>query len=123
MAAHRRRSCCVKCARTDVSPSVGNLCLHKEGQDMARRRFQRTGSLQRDGNWWRLRFWEDVSDGEGGTLRRRGSHTVGPCRGPDAITGKEAKRRADEHLKEVNRLDVVPGSLMLVRDFVERRFK
>jgi len=26
-------------------------------------------------------------------------------------------------LKEVNRMDVVPASLMLVRDFVERRFK
>jgi len=90
---------------------------------MARRRFQRTGSLQKDGNWWRLRFWEDVSDGDGGILRRRGSYTVGPCRGPDAITEKEAKRRAADHLKEVNRMDIVPGSLMLVRDFVERRFK
>ena len=90
---------------------------------MARRRFQRTGILQRDGNWWRLRFWEDVSDGEGGTFRRRGSDTVGPCRGPDAITEKEAKRRAADRLKEVNRLDVIPGSLMLVRDFIERRFK
>ena len=89
---------------------------------MARRRFQRTGSLQKDGNWWRLRFWEDVPDGEGGTSRRRGSHTVGPCRGPDAITEKEAKRRAEERLKEVNRLDVVPGSLMLVKDFIDRRF-
>lgn len=108
--------------RRSLDVNEGSLCLHREEQDMARRRFQH-GSLQKDGNWWRVRFWEDVSDGEGGTFRRRGNHIVGPRRGPDAINEKQARRRMAEHMREVNRLDVVPGSLMLVRDFVERRFK
>jgi integrase len=39
------------------------------------------------------------------------------------LTERQAKRRADERLREVNRLDVVPGSLMLTKDFIDRRFK
>jgi len=95
----------------------------EEEQDMARRRFQRTGTLYRDGNYWRLRWYEDIVLEDGTVKRARPSTVVGLARGKLRITKKEAGRRAAEQLKEVNLIDRQPESLMRVSDFIARKFE
>src|SRR5690348_18052043 len=83
-----------------------------------RSHFQRTGTLYRDGNWFRLRYYQTIELDDGTFKRERPSMVVGLARGRYAISEKEAKRRAAEKLDEVNRSEPAPGSLMRVERFV-----
>jgi integrase len=90
---------------------------------MPRRRMQAKGNLIQDGNWWRLRWWEDVRDSNGSIKRVRRSQIVGPATGTGRISRKEAQRRAQEDvLQHVNAKAYVPSSVMTLRQFVEQRF-
>lgn len=87
---------------------------------MGRRRFQRTGTLKKEGNWWRLRYYEHGPEGTKPTKR---NEALGPCRGPDEITEKEAKSLAAAKLREANLRSAMPGSAMLLKDFIIRHFE
>jgi ATP-dependent helicase/nuclease subunit A len=87
---------------------------------MARRRFQRTGRLFKEGNWWRLQYYEH---GDPGMKPRKRNEALGLCRGAEAIPEKEARRRAAEKLREANLAAIAPGSTMLLRNFIERHFQ
>ena len=108
---------------TAGGPHVGNLFLHKEEQDMARRRLQKHGHLYKENGWWRLRWREDVVGDDGKVKRARPSTIIGRCDGPGALTYRQADRLAwDMVLSKVNQAELVPQSLMKLKDFVERRF-
>ncbi len=90
---------------------------------MPRRRFQR-GSVYREGNWWRVRWREDVRLPNGSLKSVRRSTVVGPCRGPGAISRKEAGKRAwDTVLSHVNANASVPASMMTVGQFITQIFE
>lgn len=90
---------------------------------MPRRRFQR-GTIYREGNWWRVRWREDVRLPDGGIKTVRRSTVVGPCRGPDALSKKEAYSRAwDTVLAHVNANASVPASVMTVGQFITQKFE
>lgn len=90
---------------------------------MGRRRLQKDGHLYKENGWWRLRWREDMIGPDGSLKRVRRSATLGACDGPGALTERKAKRRAwDDHLSRVNQNELMPQSLMKVKDFVERRF-
>lgn len=90
---------------------------------MPRRRMQAKGNLIQSGNWWRIRWWEDVRGVDGQIHRVRRSQIVGPAAGPGAIKKKEAQRRACEDvLQHVNSKVYVPSSVMTLAQFIEQRF-
>ena len=87
---------------------------------MARRRLQRKGSLAREGNWWTLRFREDVIDPEGNVRRVRRKAIV--CVGTKSK--REAQRVAwDEILSKLDQFAKAPGSAMTLGQFIEQQFK
>lgn len=84
---------------------------------MPRRRLQR-GNLYQDGQWWRVRWYEDVRDGVG--LRKvRRSEIVGAA----TLKKKEARKLADELLAPINAKAYVPASIMSVAQFIEQHFE
>ena len=90
---------------------------------MSRRRLQSKGHLFKQNGWWRLRWREDVIAPDGTIKRSRPNVMLARCEGPDALNERQARRKAyDEHLSKVNRLELLPQSMMKVKDFVERRF-
>lgn len=91
---------------------------------MSRRRLQLKGSLYKDGSWWRLRWWEDVRTADGTVKRVRRSSVVGPCKGPDAISKREAQLRAWENvLSHVNAAMTTPASLMTLGQYIVQHFE
>jgi hypothetical protein len=90
---------------------------------MARRRLQKKGHLYKENGWWRLRWREDVIGEDGQVKRGRPSAVIGRCEGPGALTYRQADRAAwDQVLSKVNQTEIMPASLMKVKDFIERRF-
>jgi len=74
----------------------------QEGENVARRRFQK-GSVRRRGNVWIGRYLEDVL--ENGVLRRKHrTITLSLVRGADgkAVTERQAKRLLQPYLDRVN---------------------
>lgn len=91
---------------------------------MARRRLQRKGHLYKDGNWWRLRWREDSRDADGSIVRSRPSAVIGPCKGPGAMTRKEADRIAWEMiLSKLDTFTACPRSLMTLNQFIAQKFE
>lgn len=91
-------------------------------EKVARNRFQRTGSLYRDGNNWRLRWYEYDLQPDGTSKPRRCSEVMGRCVGDQAIGEKEAKARAADKLREVNRRAMRPTAAMALATFIDDRF-
>jgi len=99
------------------------IILHKEEPDMARRRLQKNGHLYKENGWWKLRWREDVVAADGTVRRARMSTVIARCEGPGALTQRKAQREAyDRVLSKVNQAELVPQSLMKLKDFVEKRF-
>jgi integrase len=93
-------------------------------EDLARRRRQAKGNLYREGNWWRLRWREDFIGENGEPKRSRRSVIIGPCRGPEAITQRQAERISwDMVLSKIDAFTSCPKSMMTLSQFVERRFE
>lgn len=91
---------------------------------MGRGRFQQAGYLYQEGNWWRLRWREDVIPADGTPVRTRPSAIIGPCRGPRALTKAEARRVAwDTILSRVDAFTRVPQSIMTLGQFVAQKFR
>jgi len=79
--------------------------------------------LAKDGNWWRLRWWEEVRTVDGKLKRIRRSALIGPCKGPDALSKKEAQARAWESvLSHVNATATTPASLITLGQYIVQHF-
>jgi len=92
--------------------------------DMPRRRMQAKGNLYQDGNWWRLRWWEDERKPDGSLHRARRSAIIGPATGPGKLSKKQAQAKAQEDiLTTVNAKAFVPQSMMTLEQFITQRFE
>lgn len=99
------------------------LCL-KGGEDMARRRGQRTGYVYRRGDSWFGQFRIDTTElDENGRFKRKTlTKFVAPAAGPGKATKKQAVRQFyDDHLKELHK--VGPQATLMLADFVRQRFE
>lgn len=91
--------------------------------DMPRKRLQLKGNLVEDGNWWRVRWWEDARGADGVVRRMRKSAIIAPCRGPGRLSRKQAQQKAwDDVLCHVNAKVTSPASVMTVEQFVAQKF-
>lgn len=83
---------------------------------MARKRYQR-GALRREGNFWILRWREDVLNDAGEAIRVERRARVGPTK--DLPTKALARRVADRMIKHVNEPNYTPGRVATVQEFSE----
>lgn len=91
---------------------------------MTRQRLQMKGNLYQEGNWWRLRWWEDVLDAAGKLTRARKSSIIGPAKGPEKLSKKDAQAMAWTNvLSQVNARAMTPSSMMDLRQFYTQRFE
>jgi integrase len=65
----------------------------RTGRKSMSRRSGQDGCIQRDGNWYVVRFWKDVAGQE---KRQRVWEKICPVSGPGKISASERKRRAKE---------------------------
>jgi len=88
--------------------------------DMARRRYQKTGHVYKEGGWWYCRFREDVRDANGIIKRTRRKAIIGP----ETMSKKQALREAwDKVLSKVDQFNAVPQSVMSLQQFVTQKFE
>jgi len=86
---------------------------------MARRRYQK-GSIRKRGKRnpaWELQWWEDYIKDDGSIGRRRKSVTLGLV---SELTLRQARKLAENRLRDLNQGMVTPQSTMKFADFVER---
>jgi integrase len=77
-----------------------------------------------DGNWWRVRWWQDVIGPDGQLTRKRHSAVVGPATGPERLGKKEAKEKCrTDILTHVNAATKSPASIMSLRQFYVQKFE
>jgi integrase len=114
------------------APNVGILVPHREEQDMARRRGQRTGWLRPENGSWLLTYRAYVWDQESRkTKPQRLTVKIGPAPDPPTrrtkngeLTEKQAERFAwDHYLKKLDNATVKPLSTMTIEHFWEQRYK
>lgn len=94
------------------------------GDDMARRRLQRSGDLTSNNGFWWLRWREDRTD-ENGDVQRVWTKriAIAPAEGTGKKTKREAKRIAwEQFLSRHDNNQQFPGSMMSLRDFIQKRF-
>ena len=109
---------------TGEHDSQHNLCgivsmFRKLGDDMARRRGQRTGYLIQKGPSWILRWREDVRSYDGQPARHAFKRAICPA----TLTRKEAERIAWEQiLSKLDQTTQYPGSLLTLHEFVAGPF-
>lgn len=97
-------------------PAEGQYVNGRGGNPLARRRYQE-GTLELRGNVWTVRFREDMLGPDGSTRRKEVRAVVGTRE--EFPTRKLARRRADQILARVNRLDYRPVRVATFADFVE----
>jgi integrase len=77
-----------------------------------------------DGNFWRLRWYEDIRGDDGIVRPVRRSQPVGARVGPGKISKKEAQRIADEDIiRCINEKAFAPASVMTLQQFISQRFE
>lgn len=92
---------------------------------MARTRQQKITAKNpwRIGPAWYFQFREYVTLTDGTEVGIMQKKRLGPCKGPGALTRKEAERIAQaEFLDKVNQSNQFPASAMTVSEFITRRF-
>jgi integrase len=87
-----------------------------ESSLMARKRYQE-GTLELRGNTWTVRFREDMIQPDGSTMRVETRRVVGSRQ--EFPTRKLARRRANDLVSRVNRLDYRPIRIATFADFTE----
>ena len=88
---------------------------------MARRRYQK-GNLRKRGKRnpvWELQWWTDCINADGTIGRKRESTILGYV---SELTRRQARKRAEEHLRPLNLGKVTPLSNLPFRVFIERHF-
>lgn len=88
----------------------------RKGVPLARRRYQE-GVLELRGNTWTIRFREDMIQPDGSIRRVSVRKVVGSRK--EFPTRKLARRRADEIVSRINRLDYKPIRVATFAEFVE----
>ena len=88
----------------------------RKGEPLARRRYQE-GTLELRGNVWTIRFREDMFQPDGPVKRVEIRREVGTRK--EFPTRKLARRRADEIISRVNRLDYKPIRVASFAEFSE----
>ena len=101
---------------TDTMRGQEQCTNGRKGEPLARRRYQK-GVLELRGETWTIRFREDVLQSDGSTRRVEIRRAVG-MRG-ELPTRKLARRRADEIVSRVNRLDYKPIMVSTFAEFSE----
>jgi integrase len=77
----------------------------------------------RGGSYWYFRYWEDVLQKDGTTKSVRKFHTVGPSKGDDKLSKKQAEIARDKFLATINKPTIqekVADGLVLFRKMVEK---
>jgi hypothetical protein len=90
-------------------------------KDMARRRYQK-GNLRKRGKRnpvWELQWWTDCINADGTIGRERESTILGYV---SELTRRQARKRAEEHLRPLNLGKVTLLSNLPFRVFIERHF-
>ncbi len=93
---------------------------------MARSRRYQKGHLTKQGDWWKLRWYEGVFDPVTCKAKRKQAtpYTIGRCRGPGSLTKREAEKAQREKMEQVNAQSgpQAGDSMGLIGEFVEKRF-
>lgn len=100
----------------DSLPIQGQHVSGQRGESLARRRYQKA-NLELRGNTWTIRFREDMLRSDGSVERKLVRAVVGTRQ--EYPTRKLARRRADELVSRVNRLDYRPIRVATFAEFVE----
>jgi len=77
----------------------------------------------RGGSYWYFRYWEDVLQRDGTTKSVRKFHTVGPSKGDDKLSKKQAEIARDKFLATINKPTIqekVADGLVLFSKMVEK---
>ena len=77
----------------------------------------------RGGSYWYFRYWEDVLQKDGTTKSVRKFHTVGPSKGDDRLSKKQAEIARDKFLATINKPTIqekVADGLVLFSKMVEK---
>jgi len=77
----------------------------------------------RGGSYWYFRYWEDVLQGDGTTKAIRKFNTIGPSKGDNRLTKKQAEVERDKFLTKINKPTVqekVADGLALFSKMVEK---
>lgn len=91
---------------------------------MARRRGQFNGGLEKRGDKWLVRWWEDFRAADGSIVRKRQGKVIGKWKGKASLSEPEARRIAQrEILLKLDDFTIRPQSLMTVQEFYYKRFK
>jgi hypothetical protein len=67
-------------------------------------------------SYWFFRYYHDEIQPDGSIKTSRRFHTVGPSRGKEAISHKDACRRRDEFLSDLNAAATKPGAVVAARE-------
>ena len=77
----------------------------------------------RGGSYWYFRYWEDVLQADGTTKAIRKFNTLGPSKGENRITKKQAEVERDKFLTKINKPTIqekVADGLALFSRMVEK---
>jgi integrase len=77
----------------------------------------------RGGSYWYFRYWEDVLQTDGTTKAIRKFHTIGPSKGDDKLSKKQAEIARDKFVATINRptlQEKVADGLVLFSKMVEK---
>jgi len=77
----------------------------------------------RGGSYWYFRYWEDVLQKDGTTKAIRKFHTIGPSRGDDKLSKKQAEIARDKFVATINKPTIqekVADGLVLFSKMVEK---
>ena len=77
----------------------------------------------RGGSYWYFRYWDDVLQRDGTTKAMRKFHTVGPSKGENRLSKKQAEVERDKFLAKINKPTIqekVADGLVLFSRMVEK---
>src|SRR5262245_49264658 len=77
----------------------------------------------RGGSYWFFRYWDDVVQADGSSRAVRKFHTIGPSKGENRLTKKQAEIERDKFLAKINKPTVqekVADGLALFSKMVEK---
>lgn len=108
-----------------IFPNDGNL-LSLTGGLKLKVRIQHPGvheRTDRGGSYWYFRYWDDVLQADGTTKPIRKFHVVGPSKGEDRLSKKQAEVERDKVLAKINKPTIeekVADGLAVLEKFVDR---
>jgi integrase len=106
-----------ECPNVPTIQDRGQRDSERQGDSLARRRYQK-GTVQRRGENWIGRWREDYVSDDGSTRRIRRSQVIGTRE--EFPTKKLARRQLDVILARINALDYRPGRVATFEQFVAR---